>query len=137
MQDDAQRKETLRAAVEGYFDGLRDKDFDRIPFAEDVTLRAPLAPGGVNVPLRGRENLRQTWWAPLPGLLGEVRVADVYLNEALTAAVGEAEVEVRTDPPVLLRVADRFTVNDDGKIVEQVNHFDPRDLTHPGWQQQG
>lgn len=64
-----------------------------------------------------------------------MQLADVYMNEALTAVVGEAEIGVRTDPPVRLRVADRFTVDDDGKIVEQVNHFDPRDLTNPGWQQ--
>lgn len=135
MGYETQRKEQLRTVAEAYFEGLRSKNFESIPFAENVTLRAPLAPGGVNAPLHGRENLRETWWAPLPGLLGEVRLADIYMNESLTAVVGEAEIEVRTDPPVRLRVADRFTVDDDGKIVEQVNHFDPRDLTNPGWQQ--
>ena len=33
----------------------------------------------------------------------------------------------------VLRVADRFTVSDAGRVVEQENHFDPRDLTNPGW----
>ena len=135
MGEDSQRKTQLRAAAEAYFEALRNKNFDSIPFAENVTLRAPLAPGGVNAPLHGRENLRATWWAPLPGLLGQVQLTDIYMNESLTAVVGEAEIELRTDPPVRLRVADRFTVDDDGKIVEQVNHFDPRDLTNPGWQQ--
>jgi hypothetical protein len=32
-----------------------------------------------------------------------------------------------------LRVADRFNVNEQGKITEQENHFDPRDVTNPGW----
>ena len=32
------------------------------------------------------------------------------------------------------RVADRFTASDDGKILEQENHFDPRDVTNAGWQ---
>ena len=133
MHDESGRAAALRSAVEGYFEGLRTKDFDRIPFAEDVTLRAPLAPGGVETPLMGREVLRSAWWAPLPGLLGDVRLLRVYVDDGLTAAVGEAEVEVRTDPPVLLRVADRFTVDDAGRIREQVNYFDPRDLTNPGW----
>jgi hypothetical protein len=38
------------------------------------------------------------------------------------------------DDNVMLRVADRFTVNCAGKIIEQENHFDPRDVTNPGWQ---
>ena len=33
-----------------------------------------------------------------------------------------------------LRVADRFTVDAAGQIIEQENHFDPRDVTNPGWQ---
>ena len=46
-----------------------------------------------------------------------------------------ATAEVRTvDPPgARLRVADRFTVDAAGRIVEQENHLDPRDVTHPGW----
>lgn len=59
----------------------------------------------------------------------------MYVNGDLTAAVGETQVEVRTATPVRLRVADRFTVHEDGRITEQVNYFDPRDLTSPGWQE--
>lgn len=36
--------------------------------------------------------------------------------------------------PTTLRVADRFNVNESGKIIEQENHFAPRDATNPGWQ---
>ena len=89
-----------------------------------------MAPGGIHKPLVGKENLRTVWWTPLPGILGEVRVFDFYYNDDLTAVVGEAEVEI-TNPKARLRVADRFTVNSVGKIVEQVNHFDPRDVTNP------
>ncbi len=129
------RTALLRTVVTAYFDGLRRKDFELIPYADDVTLRAPLAPGGVEVPLVGRETLREVWWAPLPGLLGEVTQPEVYVNGDLTAAVGEAQIEVRTATPVRLRVADRFTVDENGRITEQVNYFDPRDLTHPGWRE--
>ena len=78
--------------------------------------------------------MKDEWWAPLPGLLGEVIRQGVYFDDELTGAVATAEVEVLMDPPVQLRVADRFTVNDEGLIVEQENHSDPRDVTNPGWQ---
>ena len=135
-QDD-ERRQRLKSASEAYFRGLQQQDFASIPYDEDVTLRAPLAPGGVNRPLVGKEALRTEWWQPLePALAGlQVRILDHYINDAATAIVTEAEITITAlDPPVTLRVADRFTVSDDGKIVEQENHFDPRDVTNPGWQ---
>lgn len=125
-----ERKAQLKQAAAKYFEGLAKKDFDLIPYDDSVSLRAPLAPGGIHKPLVGRENLRTIWWTPLPAILGEVRVFDFYYNDDLTAVVGEGEVEI-TSPKARLRVADRFTVNSAGKIVEQVNHFDPRDVTNP------
>jgi len=130
-----QRKAQLKEAATRYFDGLTKKDFDIIPYDDNVSLRAPFAPGGIHNPLVGREKLRTLWWPPMPAILGEVRVFDLYYNDDLTAVVAEAEVEV-TNPKARLRVADRFTVNAAGKIVEQVNHSDPRDVTNPGWQKQ-
>jgi hypothetical protein len=65
----------------------------------------------------------------------QISVLDHYINESLTGIIAEAEITITAvDPPVTLRVADRFTVNEDGRIVEQENHFDPRDVTNPGWQ---
>lgn len=124
------RKAQLKAAASAYFDALRKKDFDLIPYAENVLLRAPLTPGGMHGPLTGRETLRSVWWAPIPSILGHVKLVDLYYNDELTAVIAEAEVEV-TNPPARLRVADRFTVDEDGRIIEQVNHFDPRDVTNP------
>lgn len=125
-----ERRAQLKQAAAKYFEGLAKKDFNLIPYDESVSLRAPLAPGGIHKPLVGRESLRTVWWTPLPAILGEVKVFDFYYNDDLTAVVGEAEVEI-TNPKARLRVADRFTVNSAGKIVEQVNHFDPRDVTNP------
>lgn len=125
-----ERRAQLKQAAARYFEGLAKKDFNLIPYDENVSLRAPLAPGGIHKPLVGKKNLRTVWWTPLPAILGEVRVFDFYFNEDLTAVVGEAEVEI-TNPKARLRVADRFTINSAGKIVEQVNHFDPRDVTNP------
>ena len=125
-----ERRAQLKQAAARYFEGLAKKDFNLIPYDENVSLRAPLAPGGIHKPLVGKKNLRTVWWTPLPAILGEVRVFDFYVNEDLTAVVGEAEGEI-TNPKARLRVADRFTINNAGKIVEQVNHFDPRDVTNP------
>jgi ketosteroid isomerase-like protein len=55
----------------------------------------------------------------------------VYFDEDLSGAIAEGEVEILLDPPVHLRVADRFTIDDNGRIAEQENHFDPRDVTNP------
>jgi hypothetical protein len=128
------RRAQLRAAADAYFSALAQKNFEAIPYAETVVLRAPLAPGGVHQPLVGREALRTIWWPPLAPALGPVRVLDYYTNDALTGICAAAEISVG-DPPVVLRVADRFAVNAAGQIVEQENHFDPRDVTNPGWQQ--
>jgi hypothetical protein len=133
MDTTSARRAQLRAAAEGYFAALAQRDFEAIPYAETVVLRAPLAPGGVHRPLVGREALRTTWWPPLAPALGAVRVLDYYMNDALTGICAAAEVSVG-EPPVVLRVADRFTVDDAGQITEQENHFDPRDVTNPGWQ---
>ncbi|MDQ3256884.1 MAG: nuclear transport factor 2 family protein [Acidobacteriota bacterium] len=131
------RREQLRAIAERYFESLRRKDFSAIPYDDNVTLRAPLTPGGVNQPLVGKEALRTQWWQPLgPALEGvQIKVFEHYINEAMTAIVTESEIKINVvDPPATLRVADRFTVDEQGKIIEQENHFDPRDVTNPGWQ---
>lgn len=132
----AKRRAALRAIAESYFEALRTKNFDAIPYHNDATVRAPFAPGGVNRPLVGREALRYKWWQPLePALEGmQIKVLEHYINESMTGIVTEAEIQVTiVDPPITLRVADRFTVNEAGQILEQENHFDPRDVTHPGW----
>lgn len=125
-----ERRAQLKKAATDYFEGLARKNFDLIPYDDQVSLRAPLTPGGMHHPLVGREQLRAVWWAPLPAILGPVKVLDLYYNENLTAVTAEAEVEI-ANPQARLRVADRFTVNRAGKITEQVNYFDPRDVTNP------
>ena len=130
-------QEQLRSIAEGYFEALRQKDFAAIPYADEATLRAPLAPGGVNRPLVGKQSLYEQWWISLvPALEGvEITVLEHYFNESLTAVCTEANITINiVSPPATLRVADRFTLNAEGKIIAQENHFDPRDITNPGWQ---
>ena len=123
---------TLHQIARHYvLEGLGKKNFDAIPYADEVVLRAPLSPGGSANPLHGKENLRTSWWAPLPDLLGKVRVLDTYVNQDLTAVNVEFTCEILLNPPVQLRIIDRFKVNAAGKITDQENFFDPRAVTNP------
>lgn len=115
-------------------EGLAKGNFDAIPYHDDVALRAPLCPGGSAVPLKGKEQLRNVWWPPLPDLVERCEVVDSFVNEAQTAATVEFYCYIR-EPNVKLRIIDRFIINEDGQITEQENFFDPRDITNPGWQQ--
>ncbi len=73
--DIAARSAQLHAIGRRYVtEGLGQKNFDAIPYTEDVGRRGPLCPGGSSVPLVGRENLRTIWWPPLPQLMGRVEV---------------------------------------------------------------
>ena len=127
------RRAQLRAVAEAYFAALAKKDFAAIPYDDHVSLRAPLCPGGVHTPLVGKEAVRTIWWPPLVPAVGAVKVLDHYINDDLTAICTEALITT-VNPSATLRVADRFTVSAEGKIIEQENHFDPRDVTNPGWQ---
>jgi len=134
MNDTVSRREQLHTIARAYVtEGLGKKKFDAIPYDDNVILRAPLCPGGMDVPLTGKENLRQVWWAPLPDLIGHVTVLDTYVNDALTAVTCEFTLEI-INPSTTLRIIDRFIVDAEGKILEQSNYFDPRNVTNPGWQ---
>lgn len=112
--------------------GLGGRNFDAIPYADNVSLRAPLCPGGSSAPLVGKENLRSTWWAPLPGLVADVRIIDSFVNSDQTAVTIEFHCDI-IQPACTLRIMDKFVVDDEGMIIAQENFFDPRDVTHPGW----
>ena len=122
---DENRKKQLRSASESYFQALRDKNFSAIPFSEDIVFRAPVAPGGVHHPIKGRQAVQQQWWTPLePALDGiEIKIHEHYYNDSLTAVVTRADITL-TGPGITLRTADRFVINENGKIMEQENHFD-------------
>lgn len=112
--------------------GLGGKNFDAIPYDDNVILRAPLCPGGSANSLKGKENLRNQWWAPLPSLIGKTEVIDTFVNKENTAVTVEFHCHI-INPACILRIIDRFTINEEGKITEQENFLDPRDVTNPGW----
>jgi glyoxylase I family protein len=126
----ATRRATLRLAADAYFAALARRNFDAIPYADDVVLRTPLVPGGAANPLSGRETLRTVWWQPLvPALEGvTVSVIDYYVNVDATAICVAAEITLPL-ARATLRVADRFRIGAHGRITEQENHFDPRAVT--------
>ena len=118
------RRAQLRAITEAYFEGLAQKDLSAVPWSKDVVLRSPLAPGGLETPLVGRQAVLD-WFAQLYPVLGEMKVLEHYFNEDLTAIASRCDVGI-TDPPSTLRVVDRFIINAEGQITAQENHYDPR-----------
>jgi len=119
------RKAQLKSVSEAYFQALRDKNFSAIPFSDDIIFRAPLAPGGSHNPIKGKQELLEKWWKPLePALDGaSIKIIDHYYNESLTEMVTKADITIAL-LGVTLRAADRFIINDEGRITEQENHFD-------------
>ena len=114
------RREQMRAIAEAYFAGLAQRDLSAVPWAEDVVLRSPLAPGGLETPLVGQQAVRD-WFAQLYPVLGETKVLEHYYNEDLTVIASRTDVGI-TDPPSTLRVVDRFTIYAEGEISAQENH---------------
>jgi hypothetical protein len=118
------RKTQLITAATAYFEGLGRKDFASVPWAETVVFRGPLNPGGAESPLMGRDAVLAFFSALGPNL-GKVRIVGHFLNEDLTAIMTKAEVGI-LQPACVLRVADVFEVDADGRITAQENHYDPR-----------
>ena len=120
-----QGKELLKQASETYFKALREKDFNAIPFSDDIVFRAPLAPGGAHHPIKGKQAVFEQWWKPLePALDGIViNIIDHYYNEPLTGLITKADITI-AGLGITLRTADRFILSKEGKIIEQENHFD-------------
>jgi hypothetical protein len=129
------RTEQLSEIGRKYVECLGNGDFDSIPYADDVELRAPLCPGGSAVPLIGKKNLKEVWWAPLPDLVSGVELIDTYINNDQTAITAEFLCHIEA-MSCTLRIIDRFHVDETGKITAQENFFDPRDVTNPGWSDQ-
>lgn len=125
-------KERLRNIAESYFQGLRDKNFDAIPFSDDIVFRAPLAPGGSANPIKGKKELFEKWWKPLePALEGaEIKIVDHYYNDSLTEIATKVEFYIAA-MGATLRVVDRFVIDKEGKIADQENHFDASPVKSP------
>jgi hypothetical protein len=122
------RHRHLVAAAEAYFGGLAQKDVSRVPWHPDVVFRGPLTPEAPD-PLSGQAAVR-AWFEGLYPALGGVEVIEHYIDEGQRSIATRANVHL-TQPPAVLRVIDRFVVDQAGLIVEQENHFDPRPALQP------
>jgi hypothetical protein len=122
------RRSQLVTIAETYFRGLAHKDVSQVPWHPDVVFRGPLAPGAPE-PLRGSAAVR-SWFQGLYPALGPVEIIEHYVGEEQRSVATRANVHI-TQPPSVLRVIDRFVVDDDGLIVEQENHYDPRPALQP------
>ena len=120
----ARRRAQLISISEIYFEGLAKKDLSAVAWDDNVVFRGPLAPGGSETPLVGKPAVLD-WFASIYPALGETTVIEHYFNEDLTVIATRADVGI-TAPLCTLRVVDRFTVNAQGLITEQENHYDPR-----------
>lgn len=124
----ADRRTQLIKVAETYFRGLGQKDVSQVPWHPDVVFRGPLAPGAPE-PLRGRAAVR-SWFDGLYPALGPVEVIEHYVDERQRSIATRADVHI-TQPPSVLRVIDRFVIDEAGLIVEQENHYDPRPALQP------
>lgn len=135
-----ERKEKLISVVEDYIEGIKKRDFSIIPYSDSVTMRSPFTKNGMSQQLKGKAQLYNDWWGPLllsPNSKEVVfKITDFYFNESLTSIVTESIVtDYNAEPPATVYVAERFTVDELGKIVDQINHIDVRDVLTPGWQE--
>ena len=95
------RLNQLKTVAKAYFAALSRRDVSSVPWAEDVVLRSPLAPQGLDVPVTGRDAV-VAWFETLYPVLGETKVIEHYFSQDLT------------------------TVDAAGRITHQENHYDPR-----------
>lgn len=128
-----ERRQQLHDIAKTYvLDGLGGKNFDKIPYHEKIELRAPIHPLGSHEAMNGRSFIRENWWTPLPDLVERTELIETYTNDNLTKVVAEFFCYIK-EPSCILRIVDRFIVDNKGKITSQENFFDPRDITNPGW----
>ena len=133
------KKEKLVSVVESYIRGINEKDFTLIPYGDSISFRSPFTKNGMKFQLKGKDVLFNDWWKPLilrPDSKEVVfKLVDYYFNESLTSIIAESIVtDYNAEPPATVYVAERFTLNEDGKIIDQSNYIDVRDVLTPGWQ---
>ncbi len=105
------------AAVTAYFDGLRDKNVDAVPFAQAVRFEGPLGP-----PIEGADAVRQFLRGVFPIIKG-VRVLQMLSDGDYVAA----RFELNTVHGVI-PAFDWFHIVE-GLIAEARPYYDPRPIT--------
>ena len=120
MNNDARKQ-----GVKAYFDGIATKDMSQVPWAKDATLRTPLNPaGGEGVLIRGRQSILEFFTSILPAVRS-LKFLHYYRGDGGWVA-GQAEISLANGKT--LYALDAFRV-ENGEIIEQQNHYDPRPAT--------
>jgi hypothetical protein len=105
-----------------YFESLAKNEVDRIPYAQEVELWAPLGPRGLAEPIRGAATVRDFLQGVTP-MIEDIEILNLFTDGEWQA--GRALIRMKQPEGALLRVFDFFRVRD-GRIVYQENHYDPR-----------
>jgi len=105
------------AAVNAYFDGLRNKNADEIPFAPDVRFESPLS-----APIQGAGAVREFLKGVFPAVTG-VRIQQMLSDGEYVAVRFELETVYGVIPAF-----DWFHVVD-GAIAAARPYYDPRPIT--------
>ena len=105
------------AAVTAYFDGLRNKNADDVPFAPDVRFESPLSD-----PIQGAAAVREFLKGVFPAITG-VRIQQMLSDGEYVAVRFELETVYGVIPAF-----DWFHVVD-GAIAAARPYYDPRPIT--------
>lgn len=115
--------ERLKWIVDAYFSGLIAGDLSSVPYHDRVVFRTPLAEGGSEIPIIGKQALLD-FFSGIYAALDAVNVTGYFYNENSTGISVQATFVLKSGKS--LRVMDLFLVDERGQVVEQENHYDPR-----------
>ena len=124
MSEFSREEPNGRRIVESYFAALQSGDLASVPWAADATLVAPIAPGGPDRPLVGRDAILE-FLRPVVANLARVEVLNILVDGDWVA--GRAHLTLSQPAGARLRTMNIFRIQR-GQIVEQENHFDPRPI---------
>jgi len=105
--------------VEGYLDGLRNKDLSKVEFASDVTFEGPLSPK-----LTGKGAVVEFLTGLFPAIK-DVRVKQHIVEGEYVATIFDFDTTFGVIP-----IFDCFRVSN-GKLAQIRPFYDPRPITNP------
>jgi hypothetical protein len=115
--------EQLKSIADAYFNGLIAGDVSVVPYHDQVTLRTPLAAGGGESPILGRDAVL-SFFSGIYAALEAVSVTGYFYSQDATALSVKATIVLKSGKS--LRVMDLFVVDANGQVIKQENHYDPR-----------
>ena len=112
-------REEMIKVVEGYLDGLRDKDLSGVAFASDITFESPLSPR-----LTGRQAVIDFLTGLFP-VIRDVRIRQHIVEGEYVATLFDLDTTFGVIP-----IFDCFRVVN-GELAQIRPFYDPRPITNP------